>query len=58
MKRAKAYIVSTPLFQFYKLTHNINDVDTIGDLLYGIRTDQEHEVNIPALNCIPRKLYH
>ena len=36
MKRAEAKIIGTPLFQFYKTTNHINNINAAQYLLYSI----------------------
>ena len=35
MKRAEAKVIGSPFFEFYKITHHIEDINATKDLLYG-----------------------
>ena len=39
MKRAEAEVIGAPLFQFYKTTNHINNINAAKYLLYGILGD-------------------
>jgi hypothetical protein len=46
MKRAKAKIIGTSLFQFYKAPYHIHDVNPAKYLLYGIGGNQAFDNSI------------
>ena len=50
MKRTVADIIGTPFLQFHKLAHHINDVDPVGDLLYGVRGDQALNIKYEVIS--------
>jgi hypothetical protein len=39
MERTEAEIISTPLFQFYKASNNVDYINAAKDLLYAILRD-------------------
>jgi hypothetical protein len=41
MKRTKPQVVGPSFLEFHEFSHYINDIDAVGDLLYGVGGDHE-----------------
>jgi len=52
MKRAEAKVIGTPLFEFYKRSHNLHNIYAAQYLLYGVLCNQNLVIKATQIKLI------